>query len=63
MLAQALESGYVIASTDCGHSASREDGRGGADPAGHVTSRDIYEMTADGKAVTTAFYGIGPAAT
>lgn len=61
-LAQALERGYATASTDCGHSVSGEAGSRAPNPD-QFASRNIHGMTAAGKAVTTAFYGIGPAAT
>ncbi len=61
-LAQALESGYVTASTDCGHSVSGEAGSLAPNPD-QLASRNIRGMTVDGRAVTTAFYGIGPAVT
>lgn len=47
-LAQALQSGYAVASTDSGRPVNA-DHRGGPP-----------QMTAAGKAVTTAFYGTGP---
>jgi feruloyl esterase len=62
-MAAALRQGYATASTNTGH-----DGTGGdaSFAAGHpeklidFAERAVHEMTVQGKAITTAYYGAGP---
>lgn len=62
-LAEALAHGYAAASTDTGHTGTFAMGAwafGHPEKVVDFGYRAVHEMTADGKAITAAFYGSAP---
>jgi feruloyl esterase len=65
-LIDGLRRGYATATTDSGHDASKPEEAGGRFTLGHPEKivdygyRAVHLMTARGKEITTAFYGVPP---
>ena len=60
-LAEPLERGYAVASTDTGHEGGRGTfGFGHPEKLVDFAWRAVHETTVKGKALTTAYYGGGP---